>query len=70
MKMPLEWHRQNLRYRDEHNEKERANLLDRLNALSRHIGEANVLRSQIGQAAKEGRDGFDEVTFLVKRKTK
>ena len=70
MKRPIAWHRKNLIARDENNERESAALILRLEGLSRSMGEANFLRSQIGQAEKEGRDGFDDEKFMVKRKTK
>jgi hypothetical protein len=68
--MTIAWHKGNLLNMERYAEREAANLKDAAAYLESHREQVRVLRLQIEEAEKEGRDGFDDEKYMVKRKAK
>ena len=67
MKMTIAWHKGNLLNMERYAEREAASLKNAADCLERHRERVRVLRRQIDEAEKEGRDGFDDERYMVKR---
>ena len=68
MKMTIAWHKESLANMERYAEREAAKLKDAAAYLERHRERVRVLRLQIEEAEKEGRDGFDDERFMIGRK--
>jgi hypothetical protein len=68
--MTIAWHKESLANMERYAEREAANLKDVAACLESHRERVRVLRLQIEEAEKEGRDGFDDERYMVKRKAK
>ena len=70
MKMSIDWHKRNLENMKSYRDRVALDIERRQLDLSRQESDITFLTEQIETAIKEGRDGFDDDKFLLKRKKK
>lgn len=67
MKQGLQWHKECLKNRESHLEREEQELDRLLIAIERSRQEVALYKAQIKLAEKEGKDGFDSERYAIKR---
>lgn len=67
MKLSLETHRQHYENRKRHVYEIKSDISRQQAKYDRHIKELCLFRAQIDLAEKEGKDGFDEERYAIKR---
>jgi hypothetical protein len=70
MKMTIAWHKEMLGNRERYLAAEETRLAEHVLQVERQKRMTQFLRWQIEEAEKEGRDGFDEDRYMVKRTAK
>jgi hypothetical protein len=70
MKMPLAWHEECLRNREDHYLRSKAILLKMQDNLADALRQLNFSRDQLATAKVRGLEGYDADKFLVPRKKK
>jgi hypothetical protein len=70
VKMPLDWHKKNLKNQKDSLEREEERLRSHITYVERQRLDYLIYKAKVDRAIAEGRDGFDSDKFNVERKKK